>query len=67
MIDSKCLYKLTYVLDCPTGFKASKHIGNPVYFECKHFFNRLFEMSYGDHCFIERRKIFKVVPVRGGI
>lgn len=67
MLEVKYLYKLTYVAGRPTSFKASKHIGNPVYFECEYYRNLLFEMSYGDHCLIERSKIFKVVPVRGEI
>ena len=67
MLDVKYLYKLTYVNGGPTSFKASKHIGNPVYFECEYYRNLLFEMLYGDSCYIERFKTFKVVPIRGGI
>ena len=67
MLDVKYLYKLTYANGEPTSFKASKYIGNPIYFECKYYSNLLFEMLYGDNLFQESSKIFKVVPLKGEI
>ena len=67
MLELKYLYKLTYVAGGPTTFKASKYIGNPIYFKCEYYCNLLFEMQYGDCCLIERVKTFKVVPMRGEV
>ena len=64
MLDTKYLYKLTYVNGWQTNFKASKYIGNPIHFKRDYYRNLVFELLYGDHCLIERSKIFKVVPVR---
>lgn len=67
MLELKYLYKLTYVAGGPATFKASKYIGNPVYFECEYYRNLVFELLYGYQHTIERSKPFKVVPVRGEV
>jgi hypothetical protein len=67
MLEVKYLYELTYGAGGSTTFKASKYIGNPVYFKCEYYSNILFEMLYDNHCLIGRSKIFKVVPMRGRI
>ena len=67
MLEVKYLYEFTCVAGGPTSVKASKYIGNPVYYKCEYFHKLLFEMLYGDHRLIGRNKTFKVVPVRGGI
>ena len=65
MLEVKYLYELTYGAGGSTTFKASKYIGNPMYFRCDYYRNLLFELLYGDQHRIQRSKIFKVVPMRG--
>ena len=67
MLEVKYLYELTCVAGVASGVKASKYIGKPMYFRCGYYCNILFELLYGDQHRIQRSKIFKVVPVRGGI
>ena len=61
MLEIKYLYDVTYLVKGPTRIKASKYIGNPVYFKCDYYRNFLFELLYDNNHMIERSKIFKVV------
>ena len=67
MLDVKYLYKLTYVARVPNNITTSEYLMEPICFEPDFLCVTLFEMAYGDRCLTERSKIFKVVPVRGGI
>ena len=65
MLDAKYLYKITYVAEEPTGFKAPQYIGSYKHLKGECTLNLLFELSYGDYRIVARSQIFKVVPMRG--
>ena len=65
MLNTKYIYKFTYVARVPNSITTSEYLMEPICFETDFFCDTLFEMSYGAHLFTERSKIFKVAPIRG--
>ena len=63
MLEIKYLYDVTYLAKGPIRIKASKYIGNPVYFERDYNIDRLFCLLYSRPYIAASMRTFKVVPV----
>ena len=67
MLNTKYLYKLTYITRAPNSITNSKYLMESICFESDFYCITLFEMLYGDRHTTERSKIFKVVSSRGEV